>query len=144
MHPNQTDVMFLRHVGLCFHHSITINDKAVGCIGGCQAIVDTGTSLIIGPTWSVRQIILGVGARGVEGDVSAKKTQCVIMRFSTSTLTKITSLPLSPHLLAVCPQLWLWSNAQCDLSHPGSGIPPPTLCLHHSGMCFFSSARFCV
>lgn len=134
MHPNHTDIIFLRCVGLCFHHSITINGKAVGCTGGCQAMVDTGTSLITGPKWSVRQIIFGVGARGVEGDVSTKKKQRLIKRFPSSMLTKITSLPLSLHLLAVCRQLWLCSNAQCDLSHPGTGIPPPTLRLHHPGM----------
>lgn len=107
MLPNQTDVIFLRCVGLCFHHSITINGKAVGCIGGCQAMVDTGTSLITGPKWNVRQIILGVGARGVEGDVSARKdtTSDHEVPHIHAYQNDITSSLLSLHLLAVCCQL---------------------------------------
>lgn len=109
MHPGQTDIIFLR---LCSHHSITINGKAVGCIGGCQATVDTGTSLITGPKWNVRQIILGIGARGVEGDVSAKKTQHPIMSFPyihahqndiTSSLPPSSCSLSSPVTLISCP-----------------------------------------
>ncbi|XP_041801022.1 pepsin A-like [Chelmon rostratus] len=42
--------------------SVTINGQTVACSGGCQAIIDTGTSLIVGPTSDINNINSWVGA----------------------------------------------------------------------------------
>ncbi|KAJ8393542.1 hypothetical protein AAFF_G00060150 [Aldrovandia affinis] len=42
--------------------SVTINGNTVACSGGCQAIIDTGTSLIVGPTTDINNINSWVGA----------------------------------------------------------------------------------
>ncbi|XP_062396467.1 pepsin A-like [Sardina pilchardus] len=42
--------------------SVTINGDVVACAGGCQAIVDTGTSLVIGPYNDIQNINGWVGA----------------------------------------------------------------------------------
>uniref|UniRef100_A0AAY4BSQ3 pepsin A n=1 Tax=Denticeps clupeoides TaxID=299321 RepID=A0AAY4BSQ3_9TELE len=42
--------------------SITINGNVVACNGGCQAIVDTGTALIVGPDSDISNINNIVGA----------------------------------------------------------------------------------
>lgn len=42
--------------------SITINGNTVACAAGCQAVVDTGTTEILGPTKDVNNINGWVGA----------------------------------------------------------------------------------
>ena len=51
----------------CFVSSINVNGKAAMCEGGCQAIADTGTSLIGGPTADVKNLNAMIGATPIVG-----------------------------------------------------------------------------
>ncbi|XP_036115558.1 pepsin F-like [Molossus molossus] len=43
--------------------SISMNGKVIACDGSCQAIVDTGTSLLIGPNYHIFNILKIINAR---------------------------------------------------------------------------------
>ena len=47
--------------------SISINSQVIACNGGCEAFVDTGTSLILGPRRLVDNILRLFGATKVKG-----------------------------------------------------------------------------
>ena len=62
--------------------SITINQKlsSTVCSGGCVAIADTGTSIIVGPWEDVSKLNEQLGAKEEQGSVCVCVCVCVCAR----------------------------------------------------------------
>lgn len=56
--------------GSLFVLRIQVGDTVMFCSDGCQAIVDTGTSLITGPPNNIKQLQEAIGATPMDGEVS--------------------------------------------------------------------------
>nr|AAI53793.1 Cathepsin E2 [Xenopus laevis] len=65
--------------------NIQINGEVVFCSGGCQAIVDTGTSMITGPSSDIVQLQSIIGASAANGDYEVDCT--VLNKMPTMTFT---------------------------------------------------------
>ncbi|XP_038675945.1 pepsin A-2/A-3-like [Scyliorhinus canicula] len=47
--------------------SVKLNGQVVACENGCQAVVDSGTSVIVGPTAPIQKILHAIGAGPLNG-----------------------------------------------------------------------------
>ncbi|KAL7884963.1 hypothetical protein AOLI_G00077330 [Acnodon oligacanthus] len=80
--------------------SVIINGETVACSGGCQAIIDTGTSVIVGPTSDISSINSVVGATTDEyGDAIVSCSSIQSMPSVTFTLNGYTfTIPASSYV----------------------------------------------
>lgn len=76
--------------------SISMNGKVIACEGGCQAIVDTGTSLLIGPNYPIFNILKIINARPTStGEVKGHATRLPWAPHTEGPAGPTFSLPLS-------------------------------------------------
>lgn len=112
---------------------IQVGGAVMFCSEGCQAIVDTGTSLITGPSDKVKQLQKAIGAEPMDGEVSACWGWEEVGARERGGLS-MGSLCCVLVWGGVCqPQC----HAGCHLHHQWHLLHPPTHCLYPAGKnCF--------
>ena len=98
---------------------VTIDGRVVACSGGCPAIVDTGTSLLVGPSSDIANIQQGIGATAsFFGEYSIKCDNLQNMPNVVFTINGV-DFPLSPEAYTL--KSTFYGITSCSSGFGGSG-----------------------
>ncbi|KYO21621.1 cathepsin E [Alligator mississippiensis] len=102
--------------------NIQVSGSVAFCAEGCQAIVDTGTSLITGPPSDIKQIQNAIGATPVDGEYAVECNNLNIMPEITFT---INGIPYTLSAQAYTLMEYSDGMAFCTSGFQGLDIQPP-------------------
>lgn len=102
--------------------SIQVGGTVMFCSEGCQAIVDTGTSLITGPSKEIKQLQKAIGAEPIDGEYAMECDNLNVMPDVTFIINEI---PYTLQPTAYTLQDFVDGMNFCSSGFQGLDIQPP-------------------